>query len=578
MRGDYKNMLQWEECSSSEIESKPPASLDVVVVNTHVNPDELDDCSVPAQNEVYCGRIAATCALLADASRLLRDGGLLFVYGLPKMLPALAVWLNAHSDEECRLLFKYWIALELKADQSDRSLPHAHLGLLMYLKTKSLRSPTPFALNTKTVRIPYTNCPACGEVTKDWGGKKHLINRLGSAVSDVWSVLDTHIRDAASIPQVCLQRIFDLTRHPGSRMLVIRQEALPDYPVPRGSAAGRSVSRPPSRDDVLHADSLELMREYARKYPDGLFDLAFADPPYNLAKNYNAYTDQQADADYIAWCNEWLGLICEVLRPGGALVVLNIPKWAIYHADFLNFRMEFRNWIVWNALSTPSGKLLPAHYALLYYTKPGGAPTLAYDTVGQIDSREYCLRATCVNRRKESGDDRKELLSDVWHDIHRIKHRRDRDPHPCQLPIRLLQRIIELTTRPGDWVYDPFGGAGTTAIAARISGRRFVISDIDPIYQEIAESNLNRIGELLNGEKILVRKSVRRSSNGIPRREIEMAYISRCKAMGRVLAIEDLKETDTELYERIRQHYRDIKYLRKITRRQLENETLIEHL
>jgi len=559
-----------ELCRSSDIHAYAPGSFDVVVVATYVDPDELDCCRVPGDSAAYIHRIGTTCTLLSDASRLLKDGGLLFVYGFPGVLPSLAVRLNALFDGEHRLLFKYWIGLELEPDLPKEGLPHAHMGLLMYLKTRSPAYPTPFSLNTKTVRIPYRYCAACGKVTKDWGGKSHLINPLGSAVSDVWSGIGTAVRDAGMIPGSCLRRIADLTARPSRKMLVAVQEPMPPESTPACKRACRqSTAQPPVMDRVLHADSLALMRDYARNHPCGIFDLAFADPPYNLAKNYSAYSDLHTEEDYIAWCNKWLDLMCDVLRPGGALFVLNIPKWAVYHADFLNGRMEFRNWIVWNALSTPSGKLLPAHYALLYYTKPGGVPTLPGTPV-TIESREYCLRAACVNRRKRAGDDRKELLTDVWHDIHRIKHIRDRDPHPCQLPIPLMQRIIEMATLPGDLVFDPFGGAGTTAIAARISGRHFVISDIDPMYRAIAERNLKNIGRRASGEEVLMRRSVRRPDAGFSRRAVEMAFIARCREEGAVLSLEGLADIDPDLCEMIQQYYPDVKYLMKITRRRIE--------
>ena len=106
-------------------------------------------------------------------------------------------------------------------------------------------------------------------------------------------------------------------------------------------------------------------------------------------------------------------------------------------------------------MSTPAGKLLPAHYSLLYFVKEGGIPTVNIDKLQYIDSRDYCLRAKCVKERKDSGDDKKELLSDIWQDVYRIKHKKDRDHHPCQLPTKLMERIIELFTNEGDVIFDP---------------------------------------------------------------------------------------------------------------------------
>lgn len=82
------------------------------------------------------------------------------------------------------------------------------------------------------------------------------------------------------------------------------------------------------------------------------------------------------------------------------------------------------------------------------------------------------------------------LVSDVWTDIHRIKHNKYRDEHPCQLPIHLLERVILMSTDENDIVLDPFSGTGTTAIAAKRLGRNYIGFEKDKLYAEIAESKL----------------------------------------------------------------------------------------
>jgi len=84
------------------------------------------------------------------------------------------------------------------------------------------------------------------------------------------------------------------------------------------------------------------------------------------------------------------------------------------------------------------------------------------------------------------------LVSDVWTDIHRIKHNKYRDEHPCQLPIHLLERIILMSTDENDIVLDPFVGAGTTIIAAKRLGRRFIGIDIDKKYVNITKDKLSK--------------------------------------------------------------------------------------
>ena len=84
------------------------------------------------------------------------------------------------------------------------------------------------------------------------------------------------------------------------------------------------------------------------------------------------------------------------------------------------------------------------------------------------------------------------LLSDVWTDIHRVKHNKYRDDHPCQLPIHLLERLILMATDEGDIVLDPFSGTGTTALAAKRLGRNFIGLELDKEYVQISENKLRQ--------------------------------------------------------------------------------------
>jgi DNA modification methylase len=96
-------------------------------------------------------------------------------------------------------------------------------------------------------------------------------------------------------------------------------------------------------------------------------------------------------------------------------------------------------------------------------------------------------------------------VSDVWTDIHRVRHNVRRDQHPCQLPVHLLERLILMTTDEGDIVLDPMAGTGTTCVAAKKLGRRFIGIDIDPVYVEIARKNVEKAEPtLINGVYVSV--------------------------------------------------------------------------
>lgn len=139
----------------------------------------------------------------------------------------------------------------------------------------------------------------------------------------------------------------------------------------------------------------------------------------------------------------------------------------------------------------PMGKILqPAHYGILFYTK--GAKGFKFyeirhphkrDRKGQLQ-KDYGGKKSILH---PFGP----LVSDVWDDIHRIRHNVRRDEHPCQLPPHLLERIILMSTDEGDTVLDPFSGTGTTAIAAKQLGRHYIGFELDAQYKEISEKKLS---------------------------------------------------------------------------------------
>lgn len=250
---------------------------------------------------------------------------------------------------------------------------------------------------------------------------------------------------------------------------------------------------------IILGDCLEIMKDI----PNDSIDMTFADPPFNLRKKYNNYEDSKEKKDYLNWCKQWLDEMLRVTKPSGAIFVHNIPHWLSHFAEHLNKIACFRHWIAWDAASAPMGKtLLPNHYGILYYTK-----SKSYKDFKFYDIRmphEHCR--FCDGFLKDYGGKKDQmhpfgpLLSDVWTDIHRIRHKKRRDEHPCQLPVPLLERLILMVTDESDVILDPFIGTGTTAVAAKKLGRNYIGIDIDPEYIEITKKNLKQVKETkING-------------------------------------------------------------------------------
>lgn len=240
---------------------------------------------------------------------------------------------------------------------------------------------------------------------------------------------------------------------------------------------------------IHQGDCLELFKDI----PDNSIDVTFADPPFNLKKNYTSYDDSLEFQEYLNWCEKWISEMVRVTKPTGSIFLHNIPKWLTYYATYLNKFAYFKHWIAWDAPTAPMGKSLqPAHYGILFYTKKvKGAKIYELRHPHKRDRKQgYLLKD--YGGKKDLLHPFGPLVSDVWTDIHRIKHNAKRDPHPCQLPIHLMDRLILMTTDENDIILDPFSGTGTTAISAKRLGRKYIGFELDKKYVEISRQKIER--------------------------------------------------------------------------------------
>jgi len=242
-------------------------------------------------------------------------------------------------------------------------------------------------------------------------------------------------------------------------------------------------------DQIIQGDCLEVMQNI----PGNSVDITFADPPFNLNKKYNGYEDNKEFNIYLEWCKQWIYEMVRITKPTGSIFVHNIPKWLTYYASFLNETAYFKHWIAWDAPTAPMGKSLqPSLYGILYYVKDLRKSKFYEIRYPHKRCRKCGYLLKDYGGKKASLHPFGPLVSDVWTDIHRIKHNKYRDEHPCQLPVHLLERVILMSTDENDIVLDPFVGTGTTVIAAKRLSRRFVGIDIDEKYVNITKNKVSR--------------------------------------------------------------------------------------
>lgn len=233
--------------------------------------------------------------------------------------------------------------------------------------------------------------------------------------------------------------------------------------------------------------------EWMQSLEPGCVDLLFADPPFNLKKDYGSgISDNLSEADYIAWSYRWLDLAVNLLSPGGALWIYNLPKWNIIFGAYLMQKPEmlFRHQVaVSMKMTLPiQGKLYPAHYSLLYFTK--GKPKFFKRPRTPFEVCRHCGKEI-----HDYGGHRNKMnpegvnLTDVWTDICPVRHRKDKVRAANALPEKMLERVLTISSQEGDLVLDPFGGSGTTYAVAEKMGRRWLgieLGDTGPIESRLS--------------------------------------------------------------------------------------------
>ena len=225
-------------------------------------------------------------------------------------------------------------------------------------------------------------------------------------------------------------------------------------------------------------------------------DIIFLDPPFNLGKKYGNSAkkdDLLSNYEYFDYMSSVLSRCIAVLKSGGALYIYHLPKFAIRLASVLDGELMFRHWI---AISMKNGfvrgqYLHPAHYALLYYTK-GKPKYFARPRIPIARCRK------CGESIKDYGGYKKYVynglnLSDFWEDISPVRHRKYKHRLSNELPLKVPERVVQISGIKGGLLVDPFAGAGTALVAARSNGMRFVGCDKEKDFLKVMESRLQLV-------------------------------------------------------------------------------------
>lgn len=246
---------------------------------------------------------------------------------------------------------------------------------------------------------------------------------------------------------------------------------------------------------VFCEDAMEGMA----RLPDGSIDLIVADPPYGLGKDYGNDSDKMADKHgveaYLNWMEQWVDVALPKLAPTGSLYICLTWRYAPEIFVMLKQRMTMLNEIIWDRRVPSMGgsvrSFTSVHDTIGFFAKQKGyyfdldAVRIPYDA----ETKKARSRSIFVGAKwLEIGYNPK----DLWSVSRLHREHPEREDHPTQKPLEIIERMIKASCPPGGTVLDPFMGSGTTAVAAKRLGRNFVGFELNPEYCAQIEQRLAR--------------------------------------------------------------------------------------
>lgn len=237
--------------------------------------------------------------------------------------------------------------------------------------------------------------------------------------------------------------------------------------------------------DIVEGDCLDVMRAM----PDGCVDTTVTSPPYNLqnslrndgkkannfhgpgrkwkncaiAEGYKDFNDCMPHADYVEWQRACLTEMWRLTSDDGVIFYNHKPRIQMGQVQlptqFVPEHIPVRQIIIWNRMNGfnfQSTFFCPRHEYIMVMAKPGFRLTPKANGHGDVWSFNYAVK----------GD----------------------NTHPAPFPLELPLRCIE--SSPGQMVFDPFCGSGTTAVAAKQAGKDFIGIELSTEYCDIAKARV----------------------------------------------------------------------------------------
>lgn len=236
---------------------------------------------------------------------------------------------------------------------------------------------------------------------------------------------------------------------------------------------------------TLNGDVLKML-EFV---PDNFADLIIIDPPYNLTKNFNGFKfNSRSDESFDEYLETWFPQVCKKLKANGSLYMCGDWKCTSSLQRAIEKELSILNRITWQrekgrgAKSNWKNGMEDIWFAVKN-------PKDYYFDVESVKMKRKVIAPYKVDgkpkdwNQSEEGNFRITYPSNFWDDISiPFWSMPENTDHPTQKPEKLYAKLILASSKPGDIVFDPFLGSGTTSVVAKKLGRNYCGIEMNQEY------------------------------------------------------------------------------------------------
>ena len=230
-------------------------------------------------------------------------------------------------------------------------------------------------------------------------------------------------------------------------------------------------------------------QDWVQYLPLGSVDLLMLDPPYNLTKSFGRLKFQaRAERKYTEWLRDVIGRLVPLLKPTASIYICGDWRTSLSVMDVVNEFFQVRNRITWEREKGRGAKSnwKNSHEDIWFCT-------MSKNYTFHVEQVKHRRRVIAPYRNADGspkdwdegcdGNYRDTHPSNFWNDLSvPFWSMSENTDHPTQKPEKLVAKLLLASTNPGDYVLDPFGGSGTTAVVAAKLQRQCLSIDLNQDY------------------------------------------------------------------------------------------------